>query len=255
MISVRSPWAGVRARCAAVAAGAVLMSLGVATPAFAGPYWHVTSNVAPTNLQPGGEGQLIASATDLGDEEAKASPAHPITITDVVPAGLQVLKLKGLGYVEKETIRHSLPNLNCSSTKLAGEQESVTCEITQTVPAYEGFEVVVFGEGERGAGHAAERSSRRRRRRSPARVAAARSVKVDTAPTPFGVERYELLPENEDGSLDTQAGSHPFQLTTTFDLNQSLSPYKPNPAAEEKRARPGCRATCISCCRRGCLGT
>ncbi len=40
-------------------------------------------------------------------------------------------------------------------------------------------------------------------------------------PTPFGVQSYELTPANEDGTPATQAGSQPFQLTTTLVTNQT----------------------------------
>ena len=51
-----------------------------------------------------------------------------------------------------------------------------------------------------------------------------RSLKVSDEPVSFGVEEggYSLTPENDGGALDTQAGSHPFQLTSTVDLNQTL---------------------------------
>ena len=48
-----------------------------------------------------------------------------------------------------------------------------------------------------------------------------RTVKVGGAAT-FGVESFEMTPENENFEPDEHAGSHPFQLTTTFNVNQGF---------------------------------
>ncbi len=50
-----------------------------------------------------------------------------------------------------------------------------------------------------------------------------RPLIVSGQPTVFGVEEggYGVTPEEEGGGLDRQAGSHPFQLTTALNLNQT----------------------------------
>ena len=43
----------------------------------------------------------------------------------------------------------------------------------------------------------------------------ARPLVISSAPTPFGLEDYELRPEEVGGGPASQAGSHPFQVTGT----------------------------------------
>ncbi|HEY3865877.1 MAG TPA: hypothetical protein VGL54_07320 [Solirubrobacteraceae bacterium] len=59
-----------------------------------------------------------------------------------------------------------------------------------------------------------------------ASVSASQSLTVGGT-TSFGVEQYEMVPENEGGTPDTQAGSHPFQLTTTIALNETADRKSP----------------------------
>ncbi len=198
-------------------AAALLAAFACATPALAAEtWWRLSSGSAPTNLPPGGKAQLVVSAADLGFGEAKASEAHPIVITDTIPAGLEVVP--GTVKAYHGQARNPFLSLKCVE---AGQ--TISCSLPTSLPPYGGIEMVatvnvVASEGatlsnevkvEGGVGGVPSSS-----RTLPLKVAA--------APTPFGVERYELTPENENGTLDSQAGSHPFQLTSAFALNQVL---------------------------------
>jgi hypothetical protein len=53
-----------------------------------------------------------------------------------------------------------------------------------------------------------------------------RPVQIGSGPS-FGVEDFSMAPEEEGGEVDTQAGSHPYQLTSTLALNQGGNLARP----------------------------
>jgi hypothetical protein len=209
-----------------VIACALLVSVGTARAAAAPtPIWQINAGFAPTNLPPGGEGQVVVVATNLGDEEVDgASPNAPVTVSDKLPSGLEITAISGIAGPQGLRGLLSGVAVECSSA-------SVSCEYAGPLPPYEFLEMTitvkvlgaVSGKNEASAtGGGAKGTS------------AAQSVTVSSEPTRFGVEDYELLPTNEDGSLDTQAGSHPFQMTDTLELTKIQREGRPAPAALTK---------------------
>jgi hypothetical protein len=199
-------------RSALVVAVVVVFSpLVVAAPAFAEgevPWWRVNATAAPTNLPPGGYGQVFVTASNLGDGEATGS-ASPITLTDRLPAGIVPVRVSGgvgpLGSLGSGEC--SLERVSC--TFRSGVLPYLSALMTVTVrvepSAVSGALSEAFAEGG-GAPRAVSRQP----------------MTVGSGPTPFGVQAYELTPESVGGAPDTQAGSHPFQLTTTLNLNETI---------------------------------
>jgi hypothetical protein len=193
-----------------------------ATPVFANaPWWHIASSARPTNLIPGGEGKVIVTATNLGDTEVNASGV-PVTFTDKLPAGLSATAISGnagtLGQASggggMECALPSPPNL------------SLSCAFTGNLQPYELLEVEITVKVAMDARTGEENRVTVSGGETPS-ASAGGPIMINASPAPFGVERYEFAPENPDGSPATQAGSHPFQVTGTFALNQTADISKP----------------------------
>ena len=213
-------------------ASVLLLGLAGASSALAAPLWRLSSRAAPTNLPPGQTALIVASVEDLGDTGVSGGTSH-VTITDVLPDGLDVTGGKAgirarrfdkvVGAAEEEA------NWSCS---ISGLRE-VSCATSLSVPPYEGLELLIPVQVAEPAGTVASLINELRVEGGGSEeaggatvpsVSLRRPVQVSGEPVRFGLEQdgYSLTPEEDGGALDTQAGSHPFQLTTSLDFNQTV---------------------------------
>ncbi len=168
--------------------------------AFAGvPAFSVTTISAPTNLPPGGEGKLVLEIDNLGGAPTSGA-SNPIVITDQLPAGLTATVAEGC------EIAPTLQSVRCEDkgqlAPFSHTQVQITVKVAADTDSSVVNEVNVSGGGAIG-------------------LVSREAVTVSAKPAGFGVESLKVVPTNENGSVDTQAGSHPFQLTTTLEVANS----------------------------------
>jgi hypothetical protein len=198
-----------------LAAVAMLLAATAATAHAATPWWQIEARPAPKLLQHGQRGQLVLSATDIGVESANGA-ASPIRITDVLPRELKVTSVVGkVNYVAETS-----ENPTCETTGTPATGETVSCTSGLTLAPFRTLEIIVNVHVEPSAVSGVNEMSIKGGLVPEA--SSSRTLEVGDAPTPFGVEKYEMTAENGDGTADLQAGSHPFQLSTLIDFNQSL---------------------------------
>jgi len=192
----------------------------LAVSAYAGaasPWWNLNTSVRPATIPSGGQGTIVLRAFNLGDGATTA----PATLTALMPAGVSV---QGVAfYAFPEQGNGSLANIPgaCQTTASSVSCSTARLEEEKIIPPglqpYEYIEIRVKVRDE-GAASGAEYEAKISggaaplKRRSP--------LPIGEGPPAFGAESYTLVPEEEGPGIDARAGSHPYQLTTAFDLNQ-----------------------------------
>jgi hypothetical protein len=195
--------------------GCVVFSLvcvvGVAPASANSAWWHLTAQSRPTVLKAGADGQIVFVAANLGDGNVDAEGV-PVSVQAQMPAGLEAVGIQGSAG-EEYGATSLFGSMQCSLV-------SLSCQFAGVLPAYEQIVVTVSVVVKPGArsGEVARASIAGGETRE---ATVAHQVVLGEG-TPFGVEGYEVAPEEEGGAVDTQAGSHPFQLTSTITLNQFL---------------------------------
>ena len=231
-----------------IAVLAVSVSFALASAASAagtpGPGWEASARMYPTHIVPGAEGLVTVEVYNIGAAGSKGT----VTMTDVLPPGLEAISagnMEGGGlflakgeveeweaYEEEEEALEAEGKVvgtspayqrvwNCAGTSV------VTC---QTGPGYKGVErpiepgyknrIAIKVKAVGSAGVADNRVTV-----SGGGASSVAEVSdpftIGTTDPSFGLANADAWFSNADGSVDTQAGSHPFALTIGFGMNMN----------------------------------
>jgi hypothetical protein len=217
------------ALCATLASCALAGVTASAAHASA-PWWHFTSSVRPSTLKPGGEGRIGFRALNVGDAPTSSENGHgeptPVTITATLPVGLTVPPIS-VEDPEPDITLVTFPENEFHSSG-CGEPTPGTIRCTYE-PGLLPFEFVEMSVGVKVEGGAGGAGTAEVSGGGAPPTSLKRAIHVGEAPPAFEVEEdsFSLVPEAEGGGLDPRAGSHPFQLTTNFALNQTADTLHP----------------------------
>jgi hypothetical protein len=236
-----------RHRLTGAFAAAALASLVLAGQASASattppaPGWAVTSRAYPTYLPLGGSGTV---EVDLFNTGAGAS-SGTVTVEDKLPPGLRASHTGGLqnfGYIDEtnteeteEEVENEEVTKGKSTLGPGYEQRTWSCDGTTTVvcttrpgfggilrPIVPGSDLRLGIEVSVTATAASTAPNRVTVTGGGAAEATSSEPLTTSAGTPgFGFAGADAWFTNANGTTDTQAGSHPFAATFTFDLNQA----------------------------------
>jgi hypothetical protein len=172
------------------------------------------------------DGQLVVNALNLGD----ASTNGEVTITDTLPAGLQAVGVEAKVY--EGVGNFSAAPVDCTLGSV------VICHLAASLVPYTEVEARIGVLVQPGAkvcepGSAGcEKNVVSVSGGGAPPAALSRPVTVNDQPVPFGLQEYQVTPEEEGGAPTTQAGRHPFQVTGTLVMNQTAASFNGSTAYE-----------------------
>jgi hypothetical protein len=184
---------------------ALVLALPAASPAFAaGSWWGVYSEVVPTNLPPGGKGTVMLVLANLGSLPIEGAK-NAVKITDTLPSELTAIK-----------VNTTASGPTCAIGKSSGQVE---CTYTHSLQPYGQTDLEIQVQVAPGAAGVLE-GNVRVEGGGVGPIERAQRLLVSEAPTRFGAQDYSFALEGENGEPATDAGSHPFQMTSTLVTNQ-----------------------------------
>lgn len=160
--------------------------------------------------------QVVVDAENRGD-----GPTSGVsTVVDHLPPGLEAVA------IDARAGSFAAPGFELGPVDCV--LSTLTCTFVGALPPYEVIEVHISVVPTAGAKEG-ELNGASVSGGGAVQGASAVHALATGAPERFGIEDYSLVPENVGGSIDTQAGSHPFQLTSVVTLNTQTPDGKGHP--------------------------
>jgi uncharacterized repeat protein (TIGR01451 family) len=218
-----------------VSAAAVLVlgAAGASPATAAAPHWTILTQAAPADFHPGDTNDIY-EVVALNDGNAAASPNE--TITDVLPEGLTVTSVEGggqftffdyVGFACESEIVGANPVVTCTDPEGAPAGASLAVKINVEVPA--DASGTLSNLATISGGGAAE-----------ATWSTSTPITPADQPVPYGATAVTDV-VGADGGEASQAGSHPFDLTTLTAFNPaSVSGAIEQCGATNHQDTPGC---------------
>jgi uncharacterized repeat protein (TIGR01451 family) len=194
--------------CASASASA---SVGVP-----GAGWELTASTVPAHISPGGTGLIYIDVYNIG----AASSSGTVTVTDTLPEGLTATAASG---------PYNPRGFAAWGCSIEAGGKIVACTRTAPVPPGElqnegganepadYLEVTVRAEA--GAARTGSNVVRIEGGGAPVPASVTDQIVTSSALPGFGFAEYDGWASNADGTVDTQAGSHPYDFTISFELN------------------------------------
>jgi hypothetical protein len=229
--------------------------LGAPSFAFAfsggqGPGWELTASTFPSNLPPEGKGIIEVDPINIGAAESNGT----VTVTDTLPPGLTAINAGDLEHLAAETIGHA--RWNCTGTTVvtctndpAGMPHLAGGGGNPTLNGVDGpnLDSAIGIAVKVSAGADASEMNRVTIAGGGAATSASTEdpITVNSAPPAhFGFVDWDAWLSNANGTIDTQAGSHPYEATFRLDFfseraGSNLLPVGGEPRNVEVDLPPG----------------
>jgi uncharacterized repeat protein (TIGR01451 family) len=198
---------------------AALFALGsiwatAASGAAPGPHWSIVSQSEPTDFAAGDTNDAYRIVI-RNNGASPTAPTSTVTVADTLPAGVTATKIatRGEGPNGSGSPRYEM---TCPAPPVT---QTITCTYQEPAPVLAGAVIVLtITVSLDGATALASNSATVSGGGAPS-ATVSEPAPLGGDPAPFGLSYFNAEATAEDGEADTQAGSHPFELTTSLAFN------------------------------------